>query len=108
MLVEMARVLRVPVAVVEVVNVVAVLHGLMPAVLAVHVIVIGLVVMLVLFVLVVIGGRRHLALVLSSPRSPCQRRVNGSTDSRLVRSGVDPTAFGQRRFGRAGCYLPHA
>jgi hypothetical protein len=99
----MARVLRVPVAVVEVVDVVAVLHGLMPAVLAVHVIVIGLVVMLVLFVLVVIGGRRHLALVLSSPRSPCQRRVNRSTELKASAQRVDPRAFGQRRFGMLGC-----
>jgi hypothetical protein len=43
----------------------------MPAALAVDVLVVGLVVMVVM---VVIGGRTHLSIVLSSTRSWCHRR----------------------------------
>ena len=67
-LVEVAGVLCVPVTVVEVVDVVTVWHGFMPAVLAVDVLVVGLVVMLV------IGGRTHLVIALSSARFSCHRR----------------------------------
>ena len=60
MLVEVASVLRVPVAVVKVVHMITVLNGLMPAALAVNVGVIGLVVLLM------IGGGHHLDVALSA------------------------------------------
>ena len=67
-LVEVAGVLCVPVPVVEVVDVVTVFHGFMSAALAVDVLVLGRVVMLV------IGGRTHLAIALSSARSAMPSR----------------------------------
>jgi hypothetical protein len=67
-LVEVAGVLGVPVPVMDVVDVVAVLDGFVPAALAVDVLVLGRVVMLV------IGGRTHLVIALSSARFSCHRR----------------------------------
>jgi len=106
-LVEVAGVLCVPVPVVEVVDVVTVFHGFMPAALAVDVLVLGRVVMLV------IGGRSHLAIVLSSARYSCHRRdlriIGSATQSLVPLNGLDAssaggrtTGFRQSRLGQVG------